>query len=184
MTKTQRQFATLAGLVAVLAAVVVIRPGDSGSSAPGRAAAPVAGADTARVPKTSIPVSGVKLDLLKADAGTLAPAARNPFRFQPRLAAVPASRRAPAPAPVVAPPPVPTGPPPPPPIPLKFIGLLEGSARVGKWAVLSDARGGVFYGREGDLIEGRYQVLKINDQTAELAYVGGRGRQTIRLSGQ
>jgi hypothetical protein len=49
---------------------------------------------------------------------------------------------------------------------------------------LSDGRGNVFNGREGDIIEGRYRVLRIGPDNAELAYVDGRGRQVIRLSGQ
>jgi hypothetical protein len=78
----------------------------------------------------------------------------------------------------------PEGPPPPPPIPLKFIGVLEAPTRIGTVAILSDSRGNVFYGKEGDIIEGRYRVLSIGTESADVAYVDGRGRQTIRLSGQ
>jgi hypothetical protein len=39
-------------------------------------------------------------------------------------------------------------------------------------------------GREGDLIEGRYRVLRVGADSLDLAYADGRGRQTIRLSGQ
>lgn len=39
-------------------------------------------------------------------------------------------------------------------------------------------------GREGDIIEGRYRVLKVGLDTLEIAYADGRGRQTLRLSGQ
>jgi hypothetical protein len=67
---------------------------------------------------------------------------------------------------------------------LKFIGLLEPPGQSSRVAILSDTRGGVFYGREGDIIEGRYKVLRIDAETADLSYVDGRGRQTIRLSGQ
>ena len=38
--------------------------------------------------------------------------------------------------------------------------------------------------KEGDIIEGRYRVLRIGTDSADLIYVDGRGRQTIRLSGQ
>ena len=48
------------------------------------------------------------------------------------------------------------------------------------FAVLRDDRG-VYHGREGDIIEGRYRILKIGAESIELAYVDGRGRQTIRL---
>ena len=50
-------------------------------------------------------------------------------------------------------------------------------------AVLSDARG-VYYGREGDIIEGRYRIVKIGVESIELEYLDGRGRQTIRQTGQ
>ena len=80
----------------------------------------------------------------------------------------------------------PVGPPPPPPIPLRFIGYLDqvGETATQRVAVLSDGRGNVFNGREGDIIEGRYRVLRIGTDSADLIYVDGRGRQTIRLSGQ
>jgi hypothetical protein len=66
---------------------------------------------------------------------------------------------------------------------LKFIGVLEAPERPGKIAVLSDGRD-VFHGREGDIIEGRYRILKIGAESIDMAYVDGRGRQTIRFSGQ
>jgi hypothetical protein len=71
-----------------------------------------------------------------------------------------------------------------PPIPLRFIGLIEPVQRSGRVAMLSDGRGAVISGREGDIIEGRYRVLRIGADSLELAYADGRGRQTIRLSGQ
>jgi hypothetical protein len=67
---------------------------------------------------------------------------------------------------------------------LRYIGLLDAPAQAGRVAVLSDGRGNVFYGREGDTIEGRYRVLQVSPVATELSYLDGRGRQTIRLSGQ
>jgi hypothetical protein len=111
---------------------------------------------------------------------------RNLFRFKSRPAPVPPP--APGPTRPAEPPapPVPTGPPPPPPvppIPFKFIGILEVPGQARKVAILSDSRG-VYHGREGDIIEGRYRILKIGTESIEMAEVDGRGRQTIRLSGQ
>jgi hypothetical protein len=83
-------------------------------------------------------------------------------------------------------PPVPTGPPPPPPpppIPYKFIGKLEGPGQTGRIAVLSDGRGTPLYGREGDIIEGRFRILRIGAESIEMEHIDGRGRQTIRLGG-
>jgi hypothetical protein len=68
-----------------------------------------------------------------------------------------------------------------PPIPYKFIGLAEGQGK--RIAVLSDGRGGPVYGREGDIIEGRYRILRIGVESIEMEHIDGRGRQTIRLSG-
>ena len=70
-----------------------------------------------------------------------------------------------------------------PPIPFKFIGVLEIPGQSQRVAILSDPRG-VYHGREGDIIEGRYRILKIGVESVEMAEVDGRGRQTIRLSGQ
>jgi len=76
----------------------------------------------------------------------------------------------------------PPGPPPPPPIGLRFIGLLEtGNAQ--KIAILSDGRGSPLYGKEGDTLLGQYKILHIGVESIEMAYLDGRGRQTIRLSG-
>jgi len=65
---------------------------------------------------------------------------------------------------------------------LKFVGLLGAAAQRDRVAVLSDARGNPFYGKEGDLIEGRYRVLRIAADSVDVAYVDGRGRQTLRLT--
>ena len=114
---------------------------------------------------------------------------RNPFRFEarstptPKTAAVPPRTASSVPAPITSPAP-PIGPPGPPPIPLKFIGLVEAPSQAGRVAMLSDGRGNVFYGKEGDTIEGRYRMVKIDHELIELSYVDGRGRETIRLSGQ
>ena len=131
-------------------------------------------------------VAEVKLDSLRS--ATTAPpprVARNPFRFHEAPAPVaPRASKQPTAAPAFVPPPVPVGPPPLPPIALRFIGLIEAPQRSGRVALLSDGRGGLMNGREGDIIEGRYRVLRVGTDSIDLAYADGRGRQTIRLSGQ
>jgi hypothetical protein len=67
---------------------------------------------------------------------------------------------------------------------LKFIGVINATTQAGRIAILADGRGGVFQGREGDIIEGRYRLLRIGPDNVELAYTDGRGRQLIRLAGQ
>ena len=158
----------------------VTKPWSSDEPAPARQQAPATGA---AAQGATGPVADVRLDLLTATGGDAATITRNPFRFQPR--AVPAAttvRRA-APRPEFTAPPVPTGPPPPPPITLRFIGLIEAS-RTGRVALLSDGRGGLMHGREGDTVDGRYRLLRVGTDSIEMAYMDGRGRQTIRLSGQ
>lgn len=126
----------------------------------------------------------VRLDALKAQRPNAAGTGRNPFRFQPKAPpppppAPPVSLR---PAPESDVPAVPPGPPPPPPIPLKFIGTVEPKPG-DKVAAFSDCRY-TFRGREGDIIDGRYRLVKIGVESVVMEYVDGRGRTTIRLSGQ
>ena len=75
---------------------------------------------------------------------------------------------------------MPTGPPPPPPITLKFIGVVHAGGRA--VAVLSDGRD-ILYGREGEVVDGRYLIVKINVETIEVSYPDGSGRRVIRLTG-
>jgi hypothetical protein len=122
----------------------------------------------------------VHLDALGDERPKPSAGSRDLFRFKPAPAprpaapieaTLPAVPAAPPAAPVVAP------------IPFKFIGVLEAPERPGKIAVLSDGRD-VFHGREGDIIEGRYRILRIGAESIEMAHLDGRGRQMIRLSGQ
>lgn len=181
-----RRLLWLGGLaVVLLIAVVVTR---SGTDAPPTTASPQPGAPAApgAAAAPSVPPD-VKLEAL--DTARRAPngAGRDPFRFGQRTEPVaPEATRIPG-VPddqVGAPPPprVPSGPPPPPPITLKFIGLVQ-KADGTKIAVLSDGNRPI-HGTEGQEIEGRYKILKIGTESIELAYLDGRGRQTIRLTGQ
>ncbi len=128
---------------------------------------------------SSVAAPDVQLHELQEDRPQPQPE-RNLFRFRPK--APPAS------APVVPPPPVvsvPSGPAPPAPlapIAMRFIGLVEAPEQAQKIAILSDGRG-IYQGREGDIIEGRYRIVRIGVESVEMTYLDGRGRQTIRLSG-
>lgn len=132
-------------------------------------------------------VAELRLDLLQRERGPYAAPDRNPFRFERRASAAPPPRpqgpRRPA-APVDVGPTEPPPPPPPPPIPLRYIGFMQPNDETGRVAVLSDTRGNVFNSREGDIVDGRYRLLRVGNDSADLVYVDGRGRQTIRLSGQ
>jgi hypothetical protein len=173
-------------LIVALIAVMAVRSMDSGS--------PVRNRETTRArpaaqatPRESEPELGnVNLEALKRERGEPVDQSRNPFRFRPK--APPPSAM---PAPVTKPlnespgprlPPGPVGPPPPPPITLKFIGIVQ-KADGTKIAVLSDGKR-PFHGVEGQEIEGQYRLLKIGLEAIEIAYLDGRGRQTIKLTGQ
>ena len=66
-----------------------------------------------------------------------------------------------------------------------FVKSIEDFAAREKIALLSDGRGGPpIYGKEGDVIEGRYKIVRIGTESIEVAYLDGHGRQTIRLTGQ
>jgi hypothetical protein len=155
-----------------------------GSEAP--TARRAAAAATARAPQVApSPPADVRLEDLSAPAAAPGEARRNPFVFGSHPVAPQATgpARAPAaaaPAPIVFAPP---GPPPLPPIPFKFIGLVEGASG-SRIAVLSDSRGLVVHGGEGAIIDGRFRILAIGAETIDIAYADGRGRQTLRLTGQ
>jgi hypothetical protein len=180
--------ATVGGGAVLLAAVMTARDDGVTATRPGAAAR----ARNQQERSSEVPLNDVKLELLQREPAALEEPGRNPFRFEVRSA--PASPRS-AGSPRESTPPgpqkpggpqntAPTGPPPPPPIALKFIGLVEAPTQAGRVAILSDGRGNVFYGKEGDTIEGRYRMTRIGPELVELSYLDGRGRQTIRLSGQ
>jgi hypothetical protein len=191
MTKTSsRQLLALAVVLAGLIVVVIARRSD-GPAAPAAAPSNAARGSAAAIAKAPpIPVvADVKLELLKSDQSELGPSTRNPFQFRAKAPPPPPPRpsgglgaRGAVPVIVEGPPPPPPGPPPPPPITLKYIGVLD--TAIGKVAVFRDAGGDIINGKEGDIIDGRYRLLKIGVESADLAYLDGRGRQTIRLSGQ
>jgi hypothetical protein len=181
MRRSRRQLA-LGG--AVLAALVLaawtLWPS---APAPVRPALP-ARAAAATAPAVPGEVAPVRLEALKASREGPGEGARNPFRFQPKVVPPPPRPVVAAPLPtgpvVPSPPP---GPPPLPPIPLKFTGLVERANGV-KWAVLVDGKGGLMYGKDGDIVDGRYVIVKIGTESVEMTYADGRGRQVIRLTGQ
>ena len=78
--------------------------------------------------------------------------------------------------------PPPVIPPGPPPIQLKFFGTVD-TPRGAKVAALTDGKA-VFHGKEGDIIDGRYRIVKIGVESIVLEYADGRGRTTIPLRGQ
>lgn len=131
-----------------------------------------------------LPVTDLRLELLEGRRREPQNPERNPFRFQARPAPPPRPAAAPAPVAPAPPPPRAVAPSGPPPIPLRFIGLVDAPTQAGRLAIMSDGRGNVFYGKEGDIIEGRFRVVRVSTESVELSYLDGGGRQMIRLSGQ
>jgi hypothetical protein len=179
--KASRQLIALAAVLAGLIVVVIARRSDVPAGPAAAPSNPLRG--SAPVIAKATPVADVKLELLKSAQTELGPSTRNPFQFKPKAPPPapprPAGRGGPV---IVGPPQPPPGPPPPPPITLKFIGELDTAA--GKVAVFRDTGGDIINGKEGDIIDGRYRLLKIGVESADVVYLDGRGRQTIRLSGQ
>jgi hypothetical protein len=179
MSPKRRQYVLLAVLGAVLAAAVYVRWPRAAERVP--IASNVRGAARPAQGQAAMTAPDVHLEQLRAPSAKPTELERNLFKFKPRPAPAPSPVRDP-----IAPPPpvVSTAPPPPsvPPITLKFIGLIEtGSAQ--RVAILSDGRGSPVYGKEGDTVLGQYKILRIGVESIEMAYLDGRGRQTIRLSG-
>jgi hypothetical protein len=170
----RRQLTWLAVLVVVVGALAWYRFGGSAAPAETRPTAsnPKAGG-TGSVGSALLP-EPVKLGELVSE-GDSPSAGRNLFRF--------GVKPAPPPAPVVLPPPGPPPPPPPPPgpppIPLKFLGVME-RPDVGVVVALKDpASGAVFQALEGQIVDGRYRVVKIGKTSAILSYLDGTGQRTI-----
>jgi hypothetical protein len=188
--KSRSQGLLLAGLFVVLALALWWNfGGGSDGQATAAGGAPVRATAQAGRRGPQAPdafVEPIALDRLQDAAPEPTAVGRNPFRFEAQREARPPEQPMAGGGEIpddqrVAPPAA-AGPSGPPPIPLRFIGTVDELARHLKLAVLSDGRN-VFYGREGDIIEGRYRILRIGVESIEMAYVDGRGQQTIRLTG-
>jgi hypothetical protein len=103
-------------------------------------------------------------------------AGRNPFRFGARPAPPPPS------LPPPMPPPTPIAPPPPPPpqVPLKLSTVIDDPYGK-KRAFLVDASGAMFQAVDGDIVDGRYRLVKVDRTSAVVEFLDGSGRKTIFL---
>ena len=189
-TERRRQL-LLAALAVVLASIVYYAwPRTSPPSTPSsnQRAAGTSGAVRDRTARGAAPqqTTEVHLEALEAERPKPGPTERNLFRFREKPPPPPPGARGGPPEPDVPIVLAPVGPPQPPPLPpinLKFLGFVEQAAGKPKIAILSDGSGSPQYAKEGDVVLGRYRVLKIGEESVEVAYSDGRGRQTIRLTG-
>jgi hypothetical protein len=179
----RRQVTRLAVLVILLAGVVWFWRSPAGTPSP--ASNPVTAAAT---PQGVLPVpEGVRLDALDAVA-TLTDAGRNPFTFGARRAAPESSPgtsflTTPQPwSPPIDPgPPVPQGPPV---IDLRLTGLsvVEAGGRT-LVTLKNPSTNGLYQAFEGDIVDGRYRVVKVGVQSVVVSYLDGTGIRTLPLGG-
>ena len=185
MSLERRQLILGAAIVVVLGlAAWTLWPSTPTSGGPATTQARTRGERPSQKGASGGPVDAVKLETLREGREGPGVAARNPFRFQPK--APPPTPRDSTPVMTETPRPVPSGPagpPPMPPIALKLIGVLERASGV-KWAVMSDGKSAPMYGKEGDILDGKYLIVKVGTESVEMTYADGRGRQVIRLNGQ
>ena len=188
--EAERRRQIMLGVLVVVLGIALYRSFFATSSSPAAASNGGVSRTTqaGRSPAAAVEAPDVHLNALEAERPKPVEVARNLFRFKskappPPPPAPPRVERPAPPPPSVMQPPVPAGPPPVPPITLKFIGIVEVPGKSVRFAVLTDGRGLPMQGKEGDIIEGRYRILKIGAESIEMAYLDGRGRQTIRLSG-
>jgi hypothetical protein len=189
---TRRQLPVLIGLVLVLVALSWWQFGGASPATPpvgAKAARPAAtrgrpAAGAVATAPAEVLTRGVGLERLDADRPAPEESGRDPFRSGAEAPGDDDSSSPPAP---VAPPPVvPVGPPAAvvptvPPITVKFIGVVS-RRDVGKVAILSDGKN-VYYGREGEIVDGRWRIVSIGEESLQIEYVDGRGRQTVRMTG-
>jgi hypothetical protein len=171
----RRQLVVLALAVVVLAALVWHQVGPT----PAVTGVPASNTKTPRAAAAGPAILPEPVRLAALGAAGEAPAAgRNPFRFgaHPPPPAPPAAKR---------PPPPPPAPPPPPPAPqvplrLTILTTLPGGQRA---AQLKDPSGAVFVAVEGQIIDGRYRLLKIGNMSVVVSFLDGSGQRTIPLNG-
>jgi len=184
----------IAAVLLVLAAVVVVRAFHGGDDTPAPAPGPVAPApqplsagttsqtragNTQTTRKTARPVLAqtlaptLRFDLLKSSEDlTYKGTGRDIFRSQPEEDAIPKPVK-----PDVQPgPPVP---PPPPPIDLKFYGFA--SRKDGYKRIFLSKGEDIFVAKEGDIVDRRYKIVHIGQNSVDVEDVLTNNRQTLPL---
>ena len=146
------------------------------AGAPGKQAA-------ASVPPMPVPVNLDKLEPVPDEPGV----GRNLFRFGMRPAPPPPPPPPPPPVtPIIQGPPPP--PPGPPPIELQLKGITRATLETPAVAYLKDpkapADARMLSGSEGQIVDGRYKLLKVGTESVIVSYVDGTGQRTIMISRQ
>lgn len=182
-SKARGQLKLLTALVVILAAVGWYRFFPASAPAPTSQPQPSQVATSGREATGALPVpESVRLESLET-AGAAGEATRNPFAYGVRPPPPPPPRPAipPPQAPVNLPPPAPPGPPP---INLRLVGFTELPNGGRMMVTLKDpATNSVHFAFEGDVVDGRYRVVKVGLRSVVVSYVDGSGQRTIGLGG-
>jgi hypothetical protein len=131
--------------------------------------------------KTAAPIglpAPLKLAALGGSGDPETGTARNPFRFGQPPAPPPPKYVAPPPAPLPPPP----GPPAAPDIPLQLVLLetLPGNVRTA--TVRDTTSSALFSGLEGQVLDGRYRLVKIGLESVVVSFLDGSGQKTLPLA--
>lgn len=176
-----REKTILAGVLVVIAAVLVVRAFTGGGTEPAPtapAATGATGSKAARKPARALLAHSLdpslRFDLLKSSEDvTYKGTGRNIFR----------SEAPPPPIPKPVTPdvqPAANTPPPPPPIDLKFYGYA--GPKGGNRQIFLLKGEDIFLAKEGQIIDRRYKILRINPTSVEVQDVLTNNTQTIPLS--
>jgi hypothetical protein len=176
MVKGRRALITAAGLVVLVGALWFWQqpgtPVASSSAAPARGSGPE--------------VPWIHLDRLKSPNPAVGLGRRNIFGYG--VTAPPPVEYTEAPPEIYTPPPItmppgPTPTPAPPPLTLKFMGVAqpEGGKKI---ALLLTEQKEILHGREGDVLAGRYRIVKIGLESVEVEEVTTGQKQSIAIGGR
>ena len=62
----------------------------------------------------------------------------------------------------------------------RMLSFVEGVALEGRVVVFTDGEM-VFYGHRGDVIDGRFRIVRFGLESVDLVAIDGQGEQTLRL---
>jgi hypothetical protein len=178
----QKQRAILGALLVVLAAMAAYALWPAAPAATRAQSSNVGRQAAGGTPQAAAP--DVHIEALAGDKPGPDEASRDLFKFKPKAPPPAAPRPVETQRPAAQPPapPRPSGPPQPPPIALKFVGYFD-APDGRKIASLTDGRG-VVTAHEGDTVLGQYKIWRIGVESIDISYLDGRGRTTIRMTGQ
>jgi hypothetical protein len=179
----------IAGVLLVLAAILLVRAfsGGEGNSAPASTPAASAPGPSSTASRSGTPTGRkparlllaqtldptLRFDLLKSSEDVVYKGTgRDIFRSQPEPAPIPKPV-----TPDVKPGPPP--PPPPPPIDLKFYGFA--SRKDGYKRIFLSKGEDIFVAKEGDIVDRRYKIVHIGQNSVDVEDVLTNNRQTLPL---